>query len=190
MENLDVLPTIEKIENWTLSFLRNQKTEITAQFLCFDEKSEQLKFQFTISKGKNKETYDWFCGVLFPDYDKKKGGMLIRTNSEREKQQILNKRRGIVREKESYTAQLRIRKPISNFLHSMLSDYFCVREIWSETATAPVEFEEFCSNLGYEEDSRQAERIYRNCVHAARQLEGFFTPQQLIHLYTEVFQDF
>lgn len=46
--------------------------------------------------------------------------------------------------------------------------------IVSDAATVKsYDFEEFCSDLGYDPDSRTAERIYKACGHAAARLKKF-----------------
>lgn len=45
----------------------------------------------------------------------------------------------------------------------------------SEAATIAnaQDFEDFCSELGYDSDSRKAEKIYKACVHSAARLQTF-----------------
>lgn len=43
----------------------------------------------------------------------------------------------------------------------------------------PGTFDEFCSEYGFDEDSRRAERIYIAVVKEFKQLERIFTPEQL-----------
>ena len=46
----------------------------------------------------------------------------------------------------------------------------------------PGTFEEFCSDYGYDEDSRTAEKIYIAVVREYKQLERIFTTEQLEEL--------
>ena len=50
-------------------------------------------------------------------------------------------------------------------------------------------FEEWADELGYDTDSRQAERIYNACKRQTKELEGFFTSNQLEQL-SELFSDY
>jgi hypothetical protein len=43
-------------------------------------------------------------------------------------------------------------------------------------------FEYWCSEFGYDEDSRSAERAYNDCVQTARDLDRVFTSEQLAHM--------
>lgn len=54
------------------------------------------------------------------------------------------------------------------------------------TDTSGIEgqtFKDFCSNFGYDEDSRRAERIYRACMNEYEDLRKMFTKQELRKLY-------
>ena len=43
----------------------------------------------------------------------------------------------------------------------------------SDAQCGEYDFEEFCSNMGYDEDSRRAERIHKACQRTAEKLERF-----------------
>jgi hypothetical protein len=43
----------------------------------------------------------------------------------------------------------------------------------SDANGASDSFEDFCSNFGYDEDSRKAEKIYKACQHSAARLSNF-----------------
>lgn len=46
----------------------------------------------------------------------------------------------------------------------------------------PEDFDFWCDNLGFDNDSRRAERIYKLCVKQWRQVSGFFTEEELEEL--------
>ena len=46
----------------------------------------------------------------------------------------------------------------------------------------PETFEDFCSEFGYDEDSRSAEQIYLACVKEYKQLTRIFTDEQMEEL--------
>lgn len=49
--------------------------------------------------------------------------------------------------------------------------------VQSDTSTIQDRsFEEWCSDLGYDTDSRKAERTYKACEKQAHRAEGFFAP--------------
>ena len=47
---------------------------------------------------------------------------------------------------------------------------FAARSIFDDAACGNDSFEEFCSNLGYDQDSRRAEKIYNECKKGAKKL--------------------
>ena len=47
----------------------------------------------------------------------------------------------------------------------------------SNTIDNARNFEDFCSDLGYDSDSRKAEKIYKACRHAAKRLRNFIGDQ-------------
>ena len=47
---------------------------------------------------------------------------------------------------------------------------------------SPETFEDFCSEFGYDEDSRSAEQIYLACVKEYKQLTRIFTDEQMEEL--------
>ena len=53
-------------------------------------------------------------------------------------------------------------------LECMTSDITCVHPDYCR------DFEDFCSNLGYDSDSRTAERIYKNCVKQTEKFTAWF----------------
>jgi hypothetical protein len=62
-------------------------------------------------------------------------------------------------------------------LPCLLSDYSVVDE----------SFEDFCANFGYDEDSRKAEKIYKQCVKNGKKLERLFGPD--LNKIAEKYQD-
>jgi hypothetical protein len=64
-------------------------------------------------------------------------------------------------------------------LYSLLSDMSCGADT----------FEDFCANLGYDEDSRKAHDIYLACQKSGTQLRKVFTREQLEQLQ-ELLQDY
>lgn len=46
----------------------------------------------------------------------------------------------------------------------------------------PEDFAEFCSEYGYEEDSRKAEATFRRCAAFGRRLRAFFTAEEIDQL--------
>lgn len=51
---------------------------------------------------------------------------------------------------------------INDVMQSLVSDYYCAQE--------PT-FEDFCASLGYDDDSRKAEQIYKQCKRQSEKLE-------------------
>lgn len=49
----------------------------------------------------------------------------------------------------------------------------------SDAQAGQDDFEEFCSNLGYDNDSRRAERIHKACVSTGKRLEQFLGSELL-----------
>lgn len=64
----------------------------------------------------------------------------------------------------------------ADVLDCLSSDSSCVRD----------DFEEFCANLGYDSDSRKAERIYKACQRAAAKLEKFLGSEAFEQLLNNV----
>lgn len=50
------------------------------------------------------------------------------------------------------------------------------------TKTDPEDFESFCDEFGYDDDSRSAEQIWRACVKEYKQLTRIFTEKQMEEL--------
>lgn len=46
-------------------------------------------------------------------------------------------------------------------------------------ATVPETFEEFCADFGYDEDSRKAEKTYKQCAAHTKKLRAYFSPEEL-----------
>jgi hypothetical protein len=61
---------------------------------------------------------------------------------------------------------------INSFLYSVLC---CVRS----DSECPDFFEDFCSDFGYDTDSRKAENLHRECVKQARKVRKVFSSGQL-----------
>lgn len=75
----------------------------------------------------------------------------------------------------------RTRPSLPDVLYSLLSDgdgYF-----------NRLSFEEWAGNYGYDEDSRTAERMFRECQETGRKLSRAFTPAEIQEL-REAFQDY
>lgn len=62
-----------------------------------------------------------------------------------------------------------------NLLYSILSciasDYYC-----------PETFEDFCTEFGYDTDSRRAEKTFHACLEQSRKLKTVFTPEEIEYL--------
>ena len=50
--------------------------------------------------------------------------------------------------------------------------FLCFRCMIDDAIAGLDSFEDFCSNFGYDEDSRQAERIYKACVKKVKKCEN------------------
>lgn len=50
------------------------------------------------------------------------------------------------------------------------------------TKSDPGTFEDFCSDFGYDTDSRKAEGVYRAVIKEWRSVERFFTPEEITEL--------
>jgi hypothetical protein len=61
----------------------------------------------------------------------------------------------------------------------LASDFFCFDSEYVR------DFEDFCSNLGYDPDSRKAEAQYRSGVHQTRKFKAFIGPDLLGWLKAE-----
>ena len=60
----------------------------------------------------------------------------------------------------------------TSLLYSILSS------ISSEYDVSPI-FKEFCSDFGYEEDSRKAFSLWQRCIEHAQKLQTLFTPKEV-----------
>jgi hypothetical protein len=47
------------------------------------------------------------------------------------------------------------------------------------TKSDPGHFQDFCSEYGYDEDSRKTERVYHEVVEEYRKVRSFFTPEEI-----------
>jgi len=76
-----------------------------------------------------------------------------------------------IRDTESVIAG-EMKEVIEGLLYSILVsialDYYC-----------PGNFHDFCSEYGYDEDSRKAERIYIECLPLSKKLQGIFTEEEI-----------
>jgi hypothetical protein len=52
----------------------------------------------------------------------------------------------------------------------------------SGDVNCPETFEDFCSEYGYEEDSRKAEQMWRRCAAFGRRLRAFFSEEEIKEL--------
>lgn len=67
----------------------------------------------------------------------------------------------------------------SDVIHSLLMD----------SEAAEESFEDWCSNFGYDSDSRKAERTYRACMETAKKMHRLFTEAELAEL-REAFSEY
>lgn len=79
--------------------------------------------------------------------------------------------------------EYRPNEPITPRLHEVL--YSLIMDIYC----AEYDFEEFCANLGYDSDSRKAEKLYNQCVEQKEKVGSIFSPDEIEEL-KEIFQDY
>lgn len=84
----------------------------------------------------------------------------------------------------------RIARPLVNVRNGegpTLADVFC--SLLSDADCGDRTFEDFCSDFGYDTDSRRAENTWRACVDTSIRLRTYFDPADVAKL-REAFQDY
>ena len=89
---------------------------------------------------------------------------------------------------------LRIVKKFSNGVKENMKSPSCVGMLWCLVSDASyvencTEFADFCSEFGYNEDSRKAEGIFKECCKTLKALNKMFSHEELETL-KETFEDY
>jgi hypothetical protein len=88
------------------------------------------------------------------------------------------RRLGLVRSNMMSVAAEKLPRPDKDHKPTAYDVLACI----SNDANTPADFEEFCSDFGYDTDSRKAEDTHRRCVTFALKLRQFFTATEFEEL--------
>lgn len=160
--------------------LETLKLDVKFQFVPFSqsrnakEKNLSLNYKATIlHNGKELFTTDYFQGYAHcPSY--KQGKLSIDENNKIKSECETGKNANI------YAKEINIMPNIIDFFYCISSD--CDVLNYSD-------FEDFADNMGYDKDSRQAEKIYNECIKQALKLKNAIGEKGLSQL-VESYQDY
>lgn len=78
-----------------------------------------------------------------------------------------------------HNTQMGIEPDIDSLLETITSDYYYTKEYYPT-------FSDFCSEFGYDTDSRKAEKAYRLCLIQGNKLHKLFNEQEIEQLREEL----
>jgi len=139
-----------------------------------------LKYECTLSNGKGSYTFDFWSSI----HDAEPVRMLEEWNTTQETSLLFKLKDLLEKRKIKSTSRIissgwivnpkKILQDINaSILPSSYSVLACMDVLYEDT------FKDFCSSLGYDEDSKKAEKIYNACIEQDRQLRRIFTHEQL-----------
>lgn len=163
----------EYIEQAT-EFLQKTNSEIKIEYMGLSvnrewkEKEKRCLYEITLTSPRGSMTFDFWDSIRNAEIKT----MTLEAYAEKRYRMPFSS----LMQAEKMQANKELASKKKNAVPSVYDILACL------TKSDPGTFEDFCSNFGYDEDSRTAERIYFSVQKEYAQLARLFTPEQMEEL--------
>ena len=168
-----------KYEQQAEAFLKATNTEFKCEFLkhgkhFVDDKETRDIYRITLTRGKRSYTFNFGQSIVNSGFYYTKGRQVIQID----RSQLTNKNLVLWIKLRDYDflnngKSDKIHYPVAPTAYDVLA---CL------TKYDPDTFENFCSEYGYDEDSRKAEKIYNAVLDEWRNVCALFTDEEIEQL--------
>jgi len=183
-----IMKTLSEQEKKVIDYLKNHFIDFSYTFVPFsmsrsrEEKTKSFNYIVSLKRGKKVISTDYMKGrghcevKLYPDSSKPH---ISRINARKE--QIINELCETGKKPAFYdVSKCNIFYPNAcEVVYNLLSDSVC----------GVYRFDQFCCEFGYDDDSISAHKIWEACQKIAKDVESFFTMQELKEL-NELLEDY